>query len=152
MKQYATTVRRRVFWLTLAVALCAAILVWGVARGYFARQDDYNFHFQDFLAGYQLGGLVGITLALVAKIFRNTRALRDEARLKAMYIKEHDERTQLIWAKSGGTVMYVCSIALLLAGIAGGYFSPTVFYTLLSAAMFLLVVKMGCKLYYGRKL
>ena len=151
MKQFEPTVHRRVLWLTVATALCLALLLWGVLSGYL-RPDDSRTHFGDYLAGFQLGGLVGIQGILIINIIRNVRALKDETRLKAMYIKEHDERTQLIWAKSGGTVMYVCAIALILAGIVGGYYNPIVFFSLISAGVFLLLVKAGCKIYYSRKL
>ena len=48
--------------------------------------------------------------------------------------------------------MYVCAVALLLAGVVAGHFDSTIFFTLLGAGGFLLAAKVACTLYYCRKL
>ena len=68
---------------------------------------------------------------------------------KGETISETDERKAYIRTKSGGWVMYFSALALIIAGIVAGYYSMTVFFTLLAAGMFEMLVIAGLKIYYS---
>lgn len=114
----------------------------------FLKPIDGGDNFTDFFRGFQMGAAVTFTLFAVYNAVRFVKILNDEGKLREWYIKEHDERTMAIWAKSGGTVIYTCAILMIGAAIVAGYFNMTVFITLLLCGAFLLFVKGGLNIYY----
>ena len=105
-----------------------------------------------FIKGFQLGAFIGLELFLVAFISKYMRARKDENRLKKMYIEENDERTGLIVLKAGSLGMVIISSGLGIATIIAGFFSATVFFTLMSALFFVLVVFYTLWVYFAKKL
>lgn len=67
----------------------------------------------DFIAGMSLGMCVGIAMVAIFYIIQMTLALRNEEKLKKLYISETDERIALIRTKAGGTgiVFYMRSFS-----------------------------------------
>lgn len=108
--------------------------------------------FQDFFHGFQLGISIVLFIYAIRMLSTYRRMLNDEEALRAFYIKNHDERTAAINAKSGGTVLYTCGVLIIGASIAAGYFSEIVFVTLLGCGVFLLIVKKGLGIYYCKKM
>lgn len=102
----------------------------------------------DFWNGFIAGASMGLCILFLIGIITNIRALRDESRLKKLYVKEHDERTAAIEknAKSTGATIFL--LAALLAGIIAGYFSITVFVTIIACDVALALISAAAKLYY----
>ena len=71
--------------------------------------------------------------ALYRKV-RCQRALRDDAAVRRLYYQEHDERTRYIAQQVGRSSMAVNTVLLVVAAVIAGYFSVTVFVTLLAVA------------------
>lgn len=109
-------------------------------------------NFYDFYEGFIGGVSAGFGLLLVLNIFLNTRAMRDEARLKARYIKEHDERSRQIWLLSGANSYWFDVMGLLLAAIVAGRFSLTAFVCLLGSLLYICIVRGIFKFYYCKKI
>jgi len=106
--------------------------------------------FADFFQGFQLGIAMAFLIWAAVNIIRYRKILQDEEAIRAFYIREHDERTAAIWSRSGGTALYTCGILIIGAALVAGYFDPTVFITLVSCGLFLLLVKKGLCIYYRR--
>lgn len=105
----------------------------------------------DMIRGYQVGIFTGIQLMLLKDIVNYTGAMKDEAKLKKLYIAENDERARLIQDKIGG-VGFNFSLAVLgIATVAAGFFNQLVFVTLLAVLIFMAFMKGFLKLYYRRK-
>ena len=104
--------------------------------------------FAGFFDGFQAGAAVAVFLCAAFMIMKYRNILKDEEAVRNYYIKEHDERTAAIWAKSGGTVLYTCGVLMIGAAIVAGYFNPIVFITLLLSGVFLLIVKKALVIYY----
>lgn len=111
-----------------------------------------NEAFYDFYEGFIGGVSTGAGLLLVINIFLNARAMRDEKRLKAQYIKEHDERSRQIWLLSGANSYWFDVVGLLLAAIVVGRFSLTAFLCLLGSLLYICIVRGIFKLYYCKKI
>jgi hypothetical protein len=107
--------------------------------------------FSDFFRGFQMGSMTGVIGIFIFIMVKSLKVLSSEATLKTEYYAENDERKKLIMLKIGGTPMYVCAVAILLAGIVAGYFNKTVFFSLLICALFLLVTRGILKVYYHKK-
>lgn len=131
-----------------------AILAIGSELGWFrillpAAGDG---HWQSSWFGFITGASCGILALMLFTLIRNCRALKDEQKLKKLYVKEHDERTAQIVTLARNTAMQILLPAGLAATVIAGYFSITVSLTILVctfAASILSILLMG---YYNRKL
>lgn len=83
-------------------------------------------------------------------MFQIQSALRDEAKLKALYIKETDERSLAIEEKIGGIGINLIIAGLGLSTVVAIYLNQTVFLTLLGAFAFSVLIKGGLKVYFRR--
>jgi hypothetical protein len=148
MENYKTTLKRRLYGmaaynLALIALICLALLR-PAAGG-----DE---HLQAFLAGFNTGLFAVAQATLVMSFVRYRRAIRDEQKLKAMYIQEHDERLLMIRSKIGGAATPIILYGQLAAVIASAYFSSVVFFTLLGALLFSVAVMIVLKIYYTKKI
>ncbi|MDR2514874.1 MAG: hypothetical protein LBD02_06650 [Christensenellaceae bacterium] len=163
METFKSTLRRRIVLgaiycscACLLLALCVNPTVMrstelrnggGATIVYFAGLAA-NQHIPSFI----LGEITGVGLVMLAYILRCWLALRDETRLKKLYIAQKDERTALILDKAGGTALSVVIFGLALGAAAAGLFSEIAFFALNAAMLFALLVKAGFKLFYGKTL
>ncbi len=104
------------------------------------------------LFGFQAGLLIGLGLVSVIFILRINRILRDDAKLKLEYNREHDERLKAIRAKSGMPMLLITSAAMVIAGVIAGYFNTVIFITLVLAAMGQMLIGAIVKQIYLRKM
>ena len=124
--------------------LLVAVILFAVALGIFdvffsikTVGESYN---EGFLVGFQTGGAIGLGLVAIIAFIRLSIVIKDDTKLKQQYNMENDERLKAIRARSGMPMLIFTSAAMLIAGIVAGYFNPTVFVTLVSAAACQLLV------------
>jgi len=104
----------------------------------------------DFIRGFQLGIFSAMVGATVVRILVYNAALRNETKLRKLHIEENDERNQLIALKAGGFASLVELIVSVLATLVAGFFSTTVFFTLLGVVIFIVFLRLITKLVYQR--
>jgi len=104
-----------------------------------------------FQAGAQFGAGIALILVMVYYLVKTRTALNNSEQLKLLYISETDERKLFIMQKSGSVGINVVKFGLALGAIIAGNFNDTVFFTLLGACFFVLVVHKFLKLYYLKK-
>lgn len=109
-------------------------------------------HFDAFWNGFIAGASAGVTVMFIVGIIINIRALRNDERLRKLYIKEHDERKLAIARSAQSTGANIFMLAMIPALIIAGYFSVTVFFTALACLMALCLTVVACKIYYAKKL
>ena len=102
----------------------------------------------DFIRWFGAGIFLVIEVFLVVYIFKYAASINNEQLMKKIYIAENDERTRMILQRTGAAGMTICSIVLAFATIVAGFFSTTVFYTLLAVTAFVAMVKLAFKIYY----
>ncbi|MGL6200681.1 MAG: hypothetical protein ACRC3H_17265 [Lachnospiraceae bacterium] len=91
--------------------------------------------------------MAGVLLE-VHHIYSLRKALKSEAELRKLYIKETDEREKAIYNKIAYKGFWTTIGALLVASIAAGFYSFTVFVTLMAVLMFMLVIALIYKCVY----
>ena len=111
-----------------------------------------QYSLSDMASGFTTGVFIGIELLVVIGIFKIQSALNDEAKLKMLYIKEHDERTLAINEKIGGLGINLIIAGLGLATVITIYIDQTVFFTILGVLQFTVLVKGSLKLYFHKTL
>ena len=105
--------------------------------------------FQDGLIyGFQVGVFTGLQALFLALLVSYLLALKDEGRLKKLYIQENYERRKLIQDKIGGTGFNFAMGSIATATVVSGFFHQLVFIALLCVLIFIVLVKGSLIIYY----
>ncbi len=132
---YRKTVERRLQIIRCLVALFLIALVAMRLYVHIPEDDPRN-----FITGMITGmGCAGSIIAAIITV-QQTKALKDENKLRQLYIAEHDERCRLILQKAGHPIIIYLSLCLIAAGMIAGFFNIAITIALTAAAIFQLLV------------
>ena len=109
-------------------------------------------HWQSMWRGIFMGMSVGILIVMIAFLIRNILALKDEKRLKKLYVETNDEREIQIWTAARSTAMQLFLMVGVVAAIVAGYFSMPVSITIIACMFLQSITGFFCMLYYRLKL
>lgn len=150
MQEYRKKLKKEIIFNAVgaAILLAVQILAWlGIIRPVSAGE-----RYQDFWNGFIAGASLGVMALMILGIIKDARALKNEERLRRLYIKCGDERTRTIEEKARSTAANIFLLSMMPIIVIGGYFSTTVFFSLLGAEVFMAVTTNLCKLYYKGKM
>ena len=144
----------------LVIAICCFILAvfsFLAAAGQagiigFMEPATDNTHWQSMWRGIITGMSFGIMIVMIAFLIRNILALRDEKKLKKLYVETNDEREIQIWTAARSTAMQLFLLVGVVAAIVAGYFSMTVSITIIVCMFLQSMTGLFCMLYYRIKL
>ncbi len=144
----------------LVIAICCFILAvfsFLAAAGQagiigFMEPATDNSHWQSMWRGIITGMSFGIMIVMIAFLVRNILALRDEKKLKKLYVETNDEREIQIWTAARSTAMQLFLMVGVVAAIVAGYFSMTVSITIIVCMFLQSMTGLFCMLYYRIKL
>jgi Kef-type K+ transport system membrane component KefB len=145
MENYRKTLKKRLLMACVYIVLLLSLIV----AGFFIGR---KYAVSDFIAGFNTGVCMGVLAVMIVSIVKYIAALRNDAKLKALYIYENDERTKSLMAKAGGTGINVIIGSLALGTIVSGFIDKTVFLTILSSLLFSTFVKIFLMAYYNKKM
>ena len=94
-------------------------------------------------------GTGGGLMALVV-VIQQSKTLKDEKKLRQLYIQEHDERMIAIRQKAGYPMVIILSVGVAAAAVVAGCFNEIVMETLLTVAVVQLLVSLGLKIWYTK--
>lgn len=126
----------------LGVVMLLAIIA---EKIFFENKDTF---FAGLLAGVA-GGTLGGVLACCIKY---SRALKNEKKLKEMYIQSTDERNIEIAKETAQTSSLITTYLIALAVIVTGAFSKTVSMTLAAVMVVDILITIGVSIYYNKKM
>jgi len=149
VQEYAKKLKIRLILMCCALlGTCAALIV----SSHLATAGNFSLDYpKDFIAGFQTGIATGLFGILIFFAVRYALALKNEKRLKKLYIAETDERKALIMQKSGSICLNVSMFGLMLAAAIAGNFDSRVFFSLVGAGLFVSLVRGALKLFYNKK-
>ena len=144
----------------LAIAMCCLILSvfsFLAAAGEagiigFMVPAAENSHWQSMWRGIVMGMTVGIMIVLIAFLIRNILALKDDKRLKKLYVETNDEREIQIWTAARSTAMQIFLMVGVVAAIVAGYFSMAVSITIIVCMFVQSMLGLACSIYFRMKL
>ena len=154
------TFREKIKVQNMAIGMCCSILAIfsllaaaGEAGfvGFMQPVTD-NSHWQSMWRGMTMGMAVGIIIVMVAFLIRNILALKDEKKLRKLYVESNDEREIKIWTAARSTAMQIFLMVGVVAAIVAGYFSMTVGITIIACMFLQSITGFFCMLYYRLKL
>ncbi len=108
-------------------------------------------HWQSAWYGFITGASFGLCATMVFFLIRNILALKNEKKLKKLYIKENDERTVQICTLARNTAMQMMLWIGIAATVIAGYFSITVSITILACTFVSSVLGLLLMAYYSKK-
>ena len=156
MEQYKEKLRITNVFLIIGCLILAvsAVLAIGCELGWFQILTPIagDSHWQSAWFGFVTGASCGIFVLMFVGLIRNRRALKDEKKLKKLYVKEHDERTIQIQTLARNTAMQILLMIGLVATVIAGYFSITVSLTILACIFTASITSLLLVGYYSRKL
>ena len=143
----------------LVIAICCFILAvfsFLAAAGQagiigFMEPATDNTHWQSMWRGIITGMSFGIMIVMIAFLIRNILALKDEKKLKKLYVETNDEREIQIWTAARSTAMQLFLLVGVVAAIVAGYFSMTVSLTIFACILTHSLIGLGFKIYYSHK-
>lgn len=106
----------------------------------------------DFAQGISMGVFVGMEIVAVYSLSRTFTALRNEEKLKEMYINETDERNIAIQKETSQKGSTISMVGTAVAAIAAGFFDEKICFTLVAALLFSALVTIILNAYYNRKM
>lgn len=153
-----TAYKEKVILHSILLVLCCIILAVFCFLGFagelgwaeFMTPSVADSHWQSRWRGFVSGASFGVLALMVYGLVRNLRALKDEKKLKQLYIKENDERQQVIYSNALRSAMQTGLILGLSAVVISGYFSIIVSLTLLVSVLTLSLLCVGFKWYYSK--
>lgn len=101
--------------------------------------------------GFSSGAACGSLAVMLAVLVRSILALKDEKKLKKLYVEDQDERNDQIFRFSRAAAMQAFLILGIVAGIVAGYFNVAVGITIVGCVVFAAVLCLVFKLYYRHK-
>ena len=156
MEQYKEKLKITNLFLVVGCIVLAifTVLAVGSELGWFhiLRPVAGDSHWHSRWNGFITGASCGIFAYMLSLLIQNKRALKDEAKLKKLYVKQHDERTIQIITLARNTAMQILLIGGLVATVIAGYFSVTISLTILVCIFLSSVTSLLLAAYYNRKL
>lgn len=103
-------------------------------------------------AGFTSGFATGIAGVTFTFVIRYARALKDEEKMRAIYIKENDEREQAIAARTAKSTFYTMLVMLSVAMLVTAYVNWQICIVLVIVTLILALTTVIWNAYYSKKL
>lgn len=154
MEQYKEKLKKQNCILSVCIlilALCA-VLPYAAEAGLVSLTPvPMDSHWHSLWRGFVSGASTGILGLMVFVLVRNLLAMKDNKKLKKLYVKMHDERTIQLFHNARSTAMTIFLIGGLIAVMVTGYFNATVSITILACVMVCSSLCLWLKIYYDKK-
>ena len=105
----------------------------------------------DLSNGFGTGMCASIITLMIINVCRYSAALKNDEKLKKLYILQTDERERLIYEKSNSSSFRAVIILLGLAAMVASFFSKTIFYTVVAIIIAIAFIQAAFRFYYRRK-
>ena len=143
----------------ILMAICStllllfALLAIGSELGWFSffQPKAGDSHWHSAWYGFCTGASCGLGAMMLVFLIRNLRAMKDEKKLKKLYIRENDERTTKIVIYARNSAMQAFLFLGMTATVIAGYFSITVSVTILACVFFCSLTSLFFNAYYNKK-
>ncbi len=141
MEKFKITLQKRMWIYYLFAAICAAGVV--ILTVFGRANDGFN----------TTSGILGAMFAIsLCNIIKARKALKDDDKLKAIYIRNTDERNIQIAKEAANASFHAIIIGIALATVIANFISVTVSCTLSVCLAFIFMVNGALSAYYNSKM
>ena len=106
----------------------------------------------DFAQGLTMGVFCGSELVAVYNLARSLAALRNEEKLKEMYIQETDERNAAIQKETSQKSSAISIFITAMAALAAGFFDEKICLVLASVLLVNALIYISVNMYFRQKM
>lgn len=153
-KYYKKIKKRMIYEIILTIALIP-VAIFTVILFFKIDGPIHGNTVLDFLGGFINGIRGGIVTAFVIYLFslfvRDMKSIKDEKKLKELFITEHDERRINIHEMASRTSFIIILYIVILAALVCGLFNTTISLTLFCVWLFIVITRMIATLIYSKK-
>lgn len=150
MHEYRKQLKNRL--VIFGILMGAMILFIATAGTFFYRESlTSQNQLNDFMHGVPTGMASAFAVFGMVYFVRVLKVLKNNEKLRMLYIKEHDERTLLIESKSFASGFWIELYALVIATAIATFFNSVVALTLFCVTAFMVFLKLGLRLWYAKK-
>lgn len=103
-----------------------------------------------FMAGAPAGLFCGLLAVMASYLVRYARALKQEDKLKKLYVQEHDERDAFIGMRTMGTSLKVILMLLIAGCMVASFFDFVVTATLFAVIFVAAIVLVISRIYFNK--
>lgn len=143
MEEFRKKVRKRS--IIYSVLCCFSLIIYLVLK--FLTKDT-----SDFSQGLAMGVWIGLEIVAVVNVTRMSAALKDEKKLKEMYIRETDERNLEIQRLTAQKSYTISTTGIAVAAIVAGFFDFRICIALCFSLLFSSLVTLIVNAYYNKKM
>lgn len=140
LDKYRKMVQKRLLVMEILVGIFVVLMLVGGRLG------------QHPSAGMLMGMGTGGGLVAIVVIIQQSKALKDEKKLRQLYIQEHDERMIAIRQKAGFPLVVYLSVAVAAVAMIAGCFDEKIMWVLMCVAFVQLLVCMVIKFWCMRRM
>ena len=97
------------------------------------------------------GAYMGGAIYIIFEVLRIKKAIKNEDKLKELYVAQTDERLLMISKSTSHLTIIVTFILLLLAASVFAYINEVIYYTLFAVMVAMIAVMIICDLYFRKK-
>lgn len=151
MNDFKHALKKRV----TVLSICSVIaIIFVLVAGIWGYKTSINSdqHLADFTHGFATGLFAGFIAVVVFYIIKYIRAIKNEDKLKNLYIEENDEREALIKYKVSSTGFVFLFGCILILGTAASFINSIVCITLYGVLILMALVKIILRAYYNKKI
>ena len=141
----------RIYAILCGVLAVFAVMGFAAEAGLVALTPVGDADWQSTWRGMLSGVSVGMLGVMLFGLIRRVQALKDEKKLKKLYVEFHDERQIQIWTAARATSMQFSLLLGLVAGLILSYFHMTIGVTIIALETIHALIGGACKLYYSLK-
>ncbi|MBE6855939.1 MAG: hypothetical protein E7500_00730 [Ruminococcus sp.] len=143
MKEFKEKIQHKIKLYSLFMVCMVLIFISGITM----FQTEF-----DFAKGMMTGFFISIMVGLMYYISRLNDALKNEEKLKEMYIAETDERNLAIAKETSSTATPIIMMGLALSALVAGFINTIICITLVGALAFCSVVIVLSTAYYKSRM
>lgn len=143
MEEYRKKIQRKIIIMRIIGILLLLVII---AEKIFLEKKDTPY------SGLLAGIAVGMLPITIGCCVRFSNALKDEKKLKEMYIQQTDERNKEIIKETMQTSFFIAFFVTVLAILISAAFSKTVAMTLEISIVVYSLIFAGVSVYYNKKL
>lgn len=143
MEEFRKKVESRLRFYT---TLCLCSLAIYFALNFFTKGAS------DFAQGLTMGIFCGMELVAVYNLARMFAAVRNEEKLKEMYINETDERNIAIQKETSQKASTISMLGTAMAAVVAGFFDEKICFSIGAVLLFSALVTIIVNAYYKRKM
>lgn len=156
MERYKVKIKNRMMFEMIGVIVFIPIAVYALIKYHNIESVMFATPINDFVGeffnGIRAGIVMGFVIFLLRTFVKNLLIIKNEEKIKKMYIEENDERALAICEHSSRVTFNITMYVILATCVVTGLYNTAISLTLLAVWIFSILTRIITIKYYDKKL